>query len=479
MGIREDYESYDALDLAQLVKKGDVSADELLEAAIQRVEERNPKINAVVTPMYDEARRSIAAGLPDGPLKGVPFLLKDLGALYKGVPTSSGSRFFADYVPDHDNEMVIRLKKAGVVIFGKTNTPEFGLTVTTEPRLFGPCRNPWNLDRTTGGSSGGAAAAVASGMVPVAHASDGGGSIRIPASCCGLFGLKPTRGRVSMGPDIGEGWNGMSKHHVVSRTVRDSAAFLDAIAGPALGDPYYAPPPTSPFLEEVGADPGKLRMAFTTTPPSGSAVDQTCITAIRETAGLCEGLGHTIEEASPVVNAEELMPATMILMNTDVRAKLEIRAEALGREPTPDDVEYVTWRMAEAGKELSAVSYLRAVQTIHKTGREVAHFFEDYDILLSTVLLKPPIPLGTLDMMSEDMEGYSAAIGSFFGFTSLFNVTGQPSMSVPLYWTDDGLPVGLQFTARYGDEALLFRLASQLEEAKPWGDRRPSLKIVD
>ncbi|MBL7174529.1 MAG: amidase [Desulfobacteraceae bacterium] len=477
MGKIDNYESYDALDLAQLVRKGDVSATELLEAAIESVEERNPTLNAVVTPMYDEARQSIEAGLPDGPLRGVPFLLKDLGAFYNGVKTSYGSTLYAAFVPDHDSEIVIRYRKAGLVICGKTNTPEFGLTVTTEPRLFGPCRNPWNLDRTTGGSSGGAAAAVASGMVPAAHASDGGGSIRIPASCCGLFGLKPTRGRVSMGPDLGEGWNGMSIHHVISRSVRDSAAFLDATAGPALGDPYWAPPPPRPFLEEVGKDPGNLRIAFTTTPPSGATVDPACVTAIRETANLCESLGHTIEESSPTVNQEELGPATMTLMNTDVRTKLEVRAEALGREPSPEDVERVTWQMAEAGKELSAVSYLKAVQTLHRVGRQVAHFFEDYDILLSTVLLKPPIPLGVLDMMSEDRETYIRTINSFFGFTSLFNVTGQPSMSVPLHWSDDGLPVGLQFTARFGDEALLFRLASQLEAAQPWKDRRPSINL--
>jgi amidase/6-aminohexanoate-cyclic-dimer hydrolase len=475
MGKIDNYESYDALDLAQLVRTGDVSATELLEAAIKNIEERNPTLNAVVTTMYDEARKSIEAGLPDGPLRGVPFLLKDLGAFYNGVKTSYGSSLYADFIPDHDSEIVIRYRKAGLVICGKTNTPEFGLTVTTEPRLFGPCRNPWNLDRTTGGSSGGAAAAVASGMVPAAHASDGGGSIRIPASCCGLFGLKPTRGRVSMAPDLGEGWNGMSIHHVISRSVRDSAALLDAVAGPALGDPYWAPPPPRPFLEEVGEDPGKLKIAFTTTPPSGVTPDSACDTATLEAAKLCEVLGHIIENATPPVDQDELGPAVMVLLNADVRAKVEAGAEVRGKEPSSDDVEYATWRMAEAGKELKAVEYLQAIQTIHRTGRQIARFFEDYDILLSPVLLQPPIPLGVLDMMSKDTKTYIERMSGFFGFTSLFNVTGQPAMSVPLHWSDDGLPVGLQFTARFGDEALLFRLASQFEAAKPWKDRRPSM----
>jgi len=477
MGKIDNYESYDALDLAQLVRKGDASATEILEAAIKTVEERNPTLNAVVTTMYDEARQSIEAGLPDGPLRGVPFMLKDLGVFYSGVKTSYASTLYAAFVPDHDSEIVIRYRKAGLVICGKTNTPEFGLTVTTEPRLFGPCRNPWDLDRTTGGSSGGAAAAVASGMVPAAHASDGGGSIRIPASCCGLFGLKPTRGRVSMGPDLGEGWNGMSIHHVVSRSVRDSAAFLDATAGPALGDPYWAPPPPRPFLEEVGKDPGNLRIAFTTTPPSGAIVDPACITATHETAKLCEDLGHSIEDSTPPFDQDELGPAVMTLLSADVRAKVEAGAELRGKEPSSDDVEYVTWRMAEAGKELTAVRYLQAIQTIHRTGRQIARFFEDFDILLSPVLLQPPIPLGIIDMMSKDTEKYFENMSSFFGFTSLFNVTGQPSMSVPLHWSDNGLPVGLQFTARFGDEALLFRLASQLEAAQPWKDRRPSMNL--
>jgi amidase len=475
MNIFQEYEEYDALGLARLVKQGDISPEELLEAAINRVEKYNPKLNAVVIKMYDLARASIAKGLPAGPLRGVPFLLKDLGVYYKGVPTSYGSGVFAKTIPDHDSELVVKYCNAGLVIFGKTNTPEFGLTVSTEPRLFGPCRNPWNLERTSGGSSGGAAAAVASGMVPVAHASDGGGSIRIPSSCCGVFGLKPSRGRISMAPDAGEGWAGMSMNHVISRTVRDSAAFLDASAGPVPGDPYWAPPPKRPFLTEVGESPGPLRIAFTTTPPSGAAVDPECIKATYEAAKLCEELGHHLEEKSPIIDQNTLGPATVTIMNVSTRAILELQAKELGRELSPDDVENITWRAAETGKAVTATAYFNAIQTIHRTGRQVGRFFMDYDVLLSPVLLKPPIPLGKLNMMTGDIKQYLSDLSSFFGFTGLHNVTGQPSMSVPLYWTADNLPIGLQFTAKFGEEALLFRLASQLETARPWKNRRPVL----
>ncbi|OGP51006.1 MAG: hypothetical protein A2Y79_00185 [Deltaproteobacteria bacterium RBG_13_43_22] len=475
MNTFPEYENYDALELAQLVRKGDISAEELLEAAVNRVEKRNPKLNAVVTKMYDQARASIASGLPKGPLKGVPFLLKDLGVYYKGVPTTYGCRMFTEAIPDHDSELVARYRKAGLVIFGKTNTPEFGLTVSTEPRLFGPCCNPWNPARTSGGSSGGAAAAVASGMVPAAHASDGGGSIRIPASCCGLFGLKPTRGRISMGPDAGEGWAGMSVHHVISRTVRDSAAFLDATAGAAPGDPYRAPIPKGPFLDEVGKPTGRLKIAFTTTPPSGVSTDQECIKATHEVAKLCEELGHQVEEKAPIVDQKALGPAAVNIINVSTLGLLESKVKELGRELLPEDVENVTWRGVENGKILSAIDYFNSVQTLHRIGRQVARFFMDYDVLLSPVLLKPPILLGKLNMMTSDMKQYGQELSGFFGFTSLFNATGQPSMSVPLYWTADHLPVGLQFTGRFGEEALLFRLASQLETARPWRKRRPVL----
>ena len=470
-----EYEKFDALDLAACIQKGEVNPIEVLEAAIERVETLNPTINAVVTPMYDEARKVIERGLPQGPLQGVPFLLKNLGICYAGVPTTNGSKLYKDFVPDHDSELVARYKKAGLVIFGKTNTPEMGITATTEPRLYGPTRNPWNLELSSGGSSGGSAAAVAARIVPAAHASDGGGSIRIPASCCGVFGLKPTRGRISLGPDTGEGWAGLATHHVVSRTVRDSAALLDNVAGPAIGDPYFACPPARSFLEEVGRNPGRLRIAWTVSPPSGVSVDEECRNAVRFAVKLCRECGHRVDEAAPPINGDELFEATHTIIMANLKNSLDIRASALGRELAPTDVERVTWYYADTGRTYTAIQYVRAVQTIHRMGRQTAQFFEDFDILLSPVLLKPPVPLGTIDMMSEDIEDYFAKRESFRGFADLFNVTGQPSMSVPLYWTTNGLPIGLQFSARYGEEGILFRLAAQLEQACPWSQRRAPL----
>lgn len=469
------YASYDALGLAQLVKQGEITAEELLETAIKAVEAQNPTLNAVVNKMYDQARQAIAAGLPDGPFKGVPFLLKDLGVYYPGQVTSFGSRFLADFKADFESSLVKRYREAGLVIFGKTNTPEFGLTVTTEPRLFGPCHNPWNPAKTTGGSSGGAAAAVAAGMVPAAHASDGGGSIRIPAACCGLFGLKPTRGRVSCGPDRGEDWNGMSKNHAITRSVRDSAALLDVAAGYEPGDPYFAPPPKRPFLEEVERSPGKLKIAFTTSAPSGIAVDPACVEAVHKAAQLCRQLGHVVEENAPRVDFKTLQEAMVAIINVNLATVINLRAKAQGCELAPGDVENITWRAIKTGRKISATDYAQAILTMHLKSRKIARFFEDYDILLSPVLLTPPVDLGHLDMMSEDAGQYLKNLSGFFGFTSMFNATGQPAMSVPLYWTEDNLPIGLQFAGRYGDEATLFRLAAQLEKAQPWNNRRPKL----
>jgi len=474
MSAFEAYESYDALGLAELVRRGEVTPMELLDAAIERVEMRNPELNAVVMPMYTEARSRIRSGLPLGPLRGVPFLIKDLGLFYKGFATTFGSRLYADALADHDSTLVTRYLKAGLVVFGKTNTPEFGITVTTEPQLYGPCRNPWDVTRTSGGSSGGAAVAVAAGLVPAAHASDGGGSIRIPAACCGLFGLKPTRGRVPAGPPMGEEWNGLSSNHVITRSVRDSAALLDVAAGPSPGDPYWAPPAAGAFLEEVGRPPGRLRIAFTTTAPSGRAADPQCLAAVNDAAQLCEALGHIVEEAAPAFDYEPFQQASVTLIDANTRAMLSAREASLGREVTADDVEYIIWRSAESGKSKSAVEVLRAIQTLQRVGREVAPFFEKHDILLSPVLLQPPVPLGFLDTNTREVRTYVQHLLSFFGFTNLFNATGQPSMSVPLYWTPDNLPVGLLFSARFGEEALLLRLAAQLEQARPWKDRRPA-----
>jgi len=469
----EEFESFDGLGLAELVRRRDANPAELLDAAVSRVEARNPELNAVVTRMYDQARAAIAEGLPAGPFTGVPYLLKDLGAHYTGAVTSFGSTLFKDFVVDHDSEITARLRRAGLVIFGKTNTPELGLAPSTEPRLFGPTRNPWNPGHSSGGSSGGSAAAVAAGMVPMAHATDGGGSIRIPASCCGLFGLKPTRARNPMGPDAGEGWGGASVGHAVTRTVRDSAALLDATSGPDVGDPYWAPPPARPFLDEVGRDPGRLRIALTTRPWNGQPVDPECAEAAVAAARLCERLGHHVEEATPAVDAKLLGQASFIIVGANIRAALEARAAVLGRELAAGDVERLTWARAMDGHSARAADYARSIGVIHRTGRVVARFFTRYDILLSPTMCRPPYPLGVLDLMTEDVERYTQAILGAIGFTSLFNSAGCPAMSVPLSWSRAGLTIGIQFAAPFGDEATLFRLGAQLETAQPWATRRP------
>ena len=473
MSVDALFDREDGLGLADLVRRREVSPKELLDAAIARVEARNPSLNAVVTRMYDIARSVVSAGLPSASFTGVPYLLKDIGVLYTGTPTSAGSRVFADVVADHDSELTVRLKRAGLVIFGKTNTPEMGIATSTEPRLFGPTRNPWNLGYSAGGSSGGAAAAVAGGMLPMAHASDGGGSIRIPASACGLFGLKPTRARNPMGPDVGEGWSGASISHAITRSVRDSAALLDATSGPDVGDPYWAPPPAAPFLAEVGRDPGHLRIALTTTPWNGKPVDPQCADATRAAARLCEHLGHHVEEAQPTFDAEAYGLATRIIVSASVRNALDLRGLARGRPVTEDEVERVTWLRAQDGSNYTAADYARSILVVHRIGRVVGRFFTRYDILLTPTMACTPYPLGVLDLSTTDLDRFVDAILRSVAFTSLFNNTGNPAMSVPLAWSREGLPIGVQFVAPFGDEARLFRLAAQLERAQPWADRRP------
>src|SRR5436190_9339387 len=470
----KDYEHYDGLGLAHLVKTRAVTAKELLKAAVERIEARNPAVNAVVNRMYDLAETAIAAGLAEGPFAGVPYLLKDLGVYYAGTITSAGSVFFRDAVADHDSEFVARMKRAGLVILGKTNTSEFGLSTSVEPKLFGPTRNPWNLEFSAGGSSGGAGAAVASGMLPIAHATDGGGSIRIPASCCGLFGLKPTRARTPMGPDLGENWSGSSVGHAVTRSVRDSAALLDATAGPDVGDPYWAPPPNRPYLAEVGEEAGRLKIAITTKAWSGHPVDPECLAAVSRAAKLCESLGHCVEEASPILDEELHNKARRVVIGANTRTTLEARGKALGRELKPDDVETFTWAAAESGRQLTASDYAAAIRVLHQIGRIVGRFFTRYDLLLTPTMCEPPYRLGVLSMTgNNDPQAYLRALLGTIAFTSLFNTTGNPAMSVPLHWSANGLPVGVQFAAAFGNEATLFRLAAQLEAAQAWANRRP------
>ncbi len=495
MSAFKEYDQYDGLGLAELVRKKEVRPVELVEEAISRIERLNPQINAVIEKMYDQARRMAEEDLPDGPFKGVPFLLKDsLWTYYAGVPTRAGSRFLSGFVPDHDSELVRRFKAAGLITLGKTNVPEFTLLPVTEPELFGPTRNPWNLDRTSGGSSGGAAAAVAARIVPIAHGNDGGGSIRIPASCCGVFGLKPTRGRTPTGPDLGAVWQGLACDHVLTRSVRDSAAMLDAIAGPDIGAPYYAPPPSRPFLEEVNTEPGRLRIAFTAKPFLKSTVHEDCIKGLEATVQLCRDLGHEVVEAAPEMDGDAFAKAFVTVVAGELRADIEEMEASLGRKATAKDFEPGTWVLALLGREITAADLSKAVRVLQRMGRQVGQFFEEHDVLLTPTLALPPLVHGALRPKPPEVSimqlfgrlnagGILNALGgvdsvaekafAFIPYTPLFNATGQPAMSVPLYWNDEGLPIGMHFVGRYGDEATLFRLAGQLERARPWADRLP------
>jgi len=471
----DEYESYDALGLAELVQRRETTPAELLDAALERMARHNPAVNAVVIPMEDEARRAIDAGLPAGPLHGVPFLLKDLALLYRGTRTTNGCRFFSDQVADHDSELVTRYNRAGLVTFGKSASPEFGLTTTTESKLFGATRNPWNLDHTAGGSSGGASAAVAAGMLPAANASDGGGSIRIPAACCGLFGLKPGRGRMPFGPDVGEGWSGMSTTHAVTRSVRDSSALLDATEGPDLGAPYCAPPKLRPYLQEVGAPVGQLRIARLTQSFNGMPTHPDCVAGVDAAVKLCEQLGHGVEEAVIEVDREAMALASQAIMAGNLLSTLEDHAAAIGRDFGPDDLEAFTWIMTEAVRQRGASDYARSIRTIHSVGRQIERFLQDYDVILSPTMGAPPERIGVLSLSNPDPAEFTTAVTTCVGYTQIFNASGHPAMSVPLHWNDAGLPIGIQFAGRLGDEAGLLRLAAQLEEASPWFDRRPSL----
>ncbi|KPK92346.1 MAG: amidase [Deltaproteobacteria bacterium SM23_61] len=473
MGKTGEYSSSDALGLAELVRKKEAKPTELVDAAIERIERLNPTLNAVITPFFEQARKAAAGDLPRGPFTGVPFLLKDIGATLGGVRMTMGTAFLKDFVPDHDSELVSRLKRAGFIIVGKTSTPELGILPTTESRFLGRTRNPWNLDRTTGGSSGGAASAVAAGIVPAAHANDGGGSIRIPASCCGVFGLKPTRARNPLGPDLGDMFGGLIAEHAVTRSVRDSAAILDATAGPDIGDPYWAPPPARPFLQEVGADPGKLRMAFTASGVEGLQIHPDCTAAVKDAAKLCADLGHEVEEAALPVNRELIKQAFMVLWTAGCAWTIDGLALAARKTPSPDQFEPLTWALYEIGKKHSASTYLLSLTLLQKIARDLARATLKYDVWITPTLAEPPVPLGTFDSPPENpLHGYRRA-ETFVPFTPLCNITGQPAMSVPLFWNQEGLPVGTHFIGRFGDEATLFRLAAQLEAARPWAGRRP------
>ena len=465
----------DATAQVELIKRKEIKPLELVDAAIERVERLNPKVNAVVTTMYEQARSAAVHKLPNGFFRGVPFLFKDLVAYCAGGRMQEGSAFLHDFIPDHDSELVKRLKRAGLIIIGKTNTPEFGLGVTTEPCLFGPARNPWDLSRTTGGSSGGSAAAVASGMVPMAHGNDGGGSIRIPSSCCGLFGLKPTRGRNPLGPEYGDVKSGLVVEHAITRSVRDSAALLDATSGPDPGDPYCAPAPTRRFLKEVGTDPGRLLIAIATKPITGGPVHADCISAVLDAAKLCSDLGHEVVEASPSISGELYTLALGTIWTSGCAWTIDRWARVLNREPTIDQFEPPTAILYEMGKQQSASAYLLALEVVQIIARDIAKFLTKYDVWLTPTINEPPVQLGYFAPVPDNpMQGWFRS-GDFSAFTTICNLTGQPAMSVPLFWNTEGLPIGTHFIGRFGDEATLFRLAAQLEEVRPWAGRRPAV----
>jgi amidase len=467
----------DATAQAALVRTGEASAAELVDGAVSRIEKVNGELNAVIHPLYERAHEAVQRGLPNGPFTGVPIVIKDLDGTLAGAPYHAGNKALkaAAYVPTTTSYLFEKLERAGFVIVAKSNTPEFGLMPTTEPQAYGPTHNPWDLSHSSGGSSGGSAAAVASGMVPLGHAGDGGGSIRIPASMCGLFGLKPTRGRISLGPAEHEAWAGLVMRHVVTRTVRDSAAVLDVLQGYMTGDWYTAPVPAGAYANEVGQSPGKLRIGVRTAAPLGLAeVDPACVAAVEETARLLESLGHTVEETGPSsLDDGALIETFTAVMLSSLRAELAEVGEIVGHAVTADDVEPSTWGTYKAGESIDAGGYVAALKKMQAWSRRMISWWLDdgYDILLAPTCAEPPPMLG--DMTHPETGGGRLLV--FALFCAPFNVTGQPAMSVPLGTSPSGLPVGVQFVGAPYREDLLIRLAAQLEQAAPWADRRPGV----
>jgi amidase len=491
-----EYDRYDALGLAKLVKNREVTPGQLCEEAIARIEAINPKLNAVILKLFDQARNTANNPLPTGPFTGVPFLIKDLLEAYAGVPLTAGCKAYKNRIPSHDSSLIQRYKATGVVILGKTNTPEFGLMGVTEPELFGPTRNPWDRERTPGGSSGGSAAAVAAGLVPMASGGDGGGSIRIPSAHCGLFGLKPTRYRTPSGPDYGQTWQGANVEHVLTRSVRDSAAMLDATNGPDSGASYMIPAPERPYLEELESDPGSLRIAFTRQSPLGTAVHPDCVRSVEDAAKLLNNLGHVVEETQPAIDGEALAKSYFALYFGEIAADIAELGTFLGRKARPADVEASTWALHLIGQAFNAGEFVLAIRQWNTFARQMGVFFAKYDLYLTPTTAFPPVKIGELKPSTAERVAMQVTNTLRLGrlirlsgvadkiaieslaktpFTQLANITGLPAMSVPLFWTSDGLPIGSQLIARFGDEATLFRLAAQLEKTRPWINKRPAL----
>jgi amidase len=475
--LADDTRWLDATAQSELVASGKVSPLEMVNAAIERVERYDSKLNALTYRWFEDARQLAASNdLPDGPFRGVPYLLKDLYAAEAGKPLSNGSKAYkaANYVSTEDTTLVSRYKAAGMISIGRSNSPEFGSVPVTEPEAWGPTRNPWDLTRTSGGSSGGSASAVAAGIVPIAHASDGGGSIRIPAACCGLVGLKVSQGRISMGPYRDE--SNLGVEHCVSRTVRDSARLLDATHGPGIGDVIIAPTPRRPFIEEVGADPGRLRIGMLDFNPRGGDVHADCVEGVHKTAKLLESLGHHVEPGFPdIFSDNEIGRAFSMLWSTNMGTAIRRFSDALGREMTPDDIEAMNWAQAEFAKGVSGVDFSLAQASSILFRRAIQSWWtQGWDLLLTPTLAAPPLPIGSMPNNPARPMTPLMTAGAWVSFTSQFNISGQPAISLPLHRNADGLPIGMQLVAAYGREDVLIRVASQLEQAAPWAHLTPN-----
>ncbi|MAP94115.1 MAG: amidase [Ponticaulis sp.] len=471
----QDYTKYDAMGLAELVAKREVSAEELLDEALSRAEKAKDELNCVSALFPEIASDQIKAGLPEGPLSGIPFMTKDLGTEIKGVPLTSGSRLFKENVALQNSTIVERYRKAGIVTFGQTTSPEYGLTTSTESALFGETRNPWNLERTSGGSSGGASAAVSSGVLPLAQASDGGGSIRIPAACTGLFGMKPSRGRIPLGPNRTEGWGGLSTVHAVSRSVRDNAVLMDLTHGREVGSRYLTQPPHESFLKAVGHNPHYLKIGLWVNAPNGTKPDPDSHKGLYDTVRLLQDLGHTVEDADPHLDGEKLGMALVMAIAANIAVIVDGRAKALGRKVRDDDLEPLTHSMADLGRKVPMDTLVRADIAFQEAAIKFEEWMDEggYDVCLMPTLSRAPMMLGELSLSREDRDAYTEAVTTFAPHTAVFNMMGAPAMSVPLHWTKENLPLGMMFGARHGDESLLYCLAGQLEQAKPWFNRNP------
>ncbi len=472
-----DYAAHDGVGLAELIRRGEASPLEVVDAAIAGVERHNPRINAVVYQAFDEARAAARGPLPDGPFRGVPFLVKDLLLQVAGWPRTSGSRYAANagFTDAEDSGLMRRYRASGVVTLGKTNLSEFGIAGTTETGLFGPCRNPWNPEHIVGGSSGGSAAAVACGMTPMAHGGDGLGSIRIPAACCGLVGLKVTRDRNPNLPDGYDFVQGNVVEHVITRTVRDSAVMLDVTGVPEPASPYPAPPKERPYADEVGRDPGRLRIAWSGRTPRGHAIHPDVQAALEDAARLLDSLGHHVEERALDVNTLDDYFANAALAGANFAAGMKRLIDSIGREPEAHELEPLTWASLKAARAVSGADALYSAHERRMRAREMLRFFEDWDVFLCPVMGAPPPKIGYLDPVATSARDIQRRNGEIYPFTPAFNFTGQPSISLPLGQSSDGLPIGMMFSARYADEATLIRLASQLEQARPWKDKRPPI----